>query len=130
MRRQRTIGLCFGPVGVIKAWSARRYAHWHRIEPFILEWGPRDPFDARVRVLAARSRTVFCTPTVGARLKEMKEEVNHLAVHMGFCINAGLALKNPSVDPMRVSPIELSIVGEAKRLSVAARPRRTARPWG
>lgn len=120
VRRQRTIGLCFGPAGVGKTWSARRYAHWQRIEPFILEWGPRDPSDARIHALAARSRTVFYTPSVGGGLAQLKEELNHLAVHMGFCISAGLALKDPSVDPMRVAPMELLIVDEAERLNVTA----------
>jgi DNA transposition AAA+ family ATPase len=120
VRRQRTIGLCYGPAGVGKTWSARRYAHWHRIEPFILEWGPRDPSDARIHALAARSRTVFYTPAVGAGLKQMKDDLNDLAVHMGFCISAGLALKDPSVDPMRITPMELLIVDEAERLNVNA----------
>ena len=120
VRRQRTIGLCFGPAGVGKTWSARRYAHWHRLEPFLLEWGPRDPADARIHALAARSRTVFYTPAVGAPLKQMKEEVNDLAVLMGFCISLGLAQKDPSVDPMGVAPIELLIVDEAERLNVTA----------
>lgn len=120
VRRQRTIGLCFGPAGVGKTWSARRYSHWHRIEPFLLEWGPRDPSDARIYALAARSRTVFYTPAVGGGLKQMKDDLNFLAVRMGFCISAGLALKDPSVDSMCVTPIELLIVDEAERLNVTA----------
>lgn len=120
VRRQRTIGLCYGPAGVGKTWSARRYAHWHRIEPFILEWGPRDPSDARIHALAAQSRTVVYTPMVGAGLKQMQEDVNHLAVRMGFCISAGMALKDPSVDVIRVAPMELLIIDEAERLSVNA----------
>lgn len=120
VRRQRTIGLCFGPAGVGKTWSARRYAHWHHIEPFILAWGPRDPSDARIHALAARSRTVFYTPAVGAGLKQMKDELNLLAVRMGFCISEGLALKSPSTRPIDVAPIELLIVDEAERLNVTA----------
>ena len=120
VRRQRTIGLCFGPAGVGKTWSARRYAHWHRIEPFLLEWGPRDPSDTPIHALAARSRIVFYTPAVGAPLKQMKDDVNYLAVHMGFSISAGRALKDPSVDPMRITSMELLIIDEAERLDVTA----------
>lgn len=120
VRRQRMIGLCFGPAGVGKTWSARRYAHWHRIEPFILEWGPRESSDARIHALAARSRTVFYTPSVGAGLKQMKEELNLLAVRMGFCISEGLARKDPSIHPIRAAPMELLIVDEAERLNVTA----------
>lgn len=120
VRRQRTIGLCFGPAGVGKTWSARRYAQWHRLEPFLLEWGPRAPSDARIHALAARTRTVFCTPAVGAGLKQMKEDLNFLAVRMGFRVSAGLARKDPSVDAMRVTPIDLLIVDEADRLNVTA----------
>lgn len=50
----------------------------------------------------------------------MKEVVNDLAVLMGFCISLGLAQKDPSIDPMGVTPIELLIVDEAERLNVTA----------
>jgi DNA transposition AAA+ family ATPase len=120
VRRQRTIGLCYGPAGVGKTWSARRYSHWQQIEPYILDWGRRDREDTRVPMLAARSRTVFYMPIVGAGLKEMKQDLNDLAVYMGFCISAGMALKDPSVDPMRIAPMELLIIDEAERLNVTA----------
>lgn len=103
-----------------KTWSARRYGSWPRIEPFIFERGPRDPSDNRIYALAARSRTVFHTPAVGAGLKQIKEEMNLLAVRTGFCISAGLAQKDPSVDPMSDTPMELLIVDEVERLSMTA----------
>lgn len=52
VRKQQTIGICFGPAGVGKTLSARRYAHWDLIGPFIKQWGPRA--DSDVKAVRAR----------------------------------------------------------------------------
>ena len=65
VRKDRTIGLCYGPAGVGKTLSARRYAKWDIAEPLLESWGPRDPSDEKVYAALARSRTVFYTNRQG-----------------------------------------------------------------
>ncbi|MFD2393554.1 AAA family ATPase [Dietzia aerolata] len=62
VRRQRTIGICFGQAGTGKTLSARRYANLHKAETLLDEWGPRDDSDSTVYAALARKRTVFYTP--------------------------------------------------------------------
>lgn len=62
VRKEHTIGICHGDAGVGKTLSARRYAHWDTLEPYITEWGPRTEEDATHHATANRTRTVFCTP--------------------------------------------------------------------
>lgn len=59
VRKQQTIGICFGAAGVGKTLSARRYAHWDLIGPFIKQWGPRSESDLKVYAAAHRARTVL-----------------------------------------------------------------------
>lgn len=70
VRKHRYIGLCFGPAGVGKTLSARRYAKWDVAEPLLIEWGPRQPSDAKVYAAIAGTRTVFYTPTVCCPFRE------------------------------------------------------------
>lgn len=66
VRKQNTIGVCFGPAGVGKTLSARRYAHWDSIGPFIARWAARSEDDTKIYAAAHRARTVFYTPEVSA----------------------------------------------------------------
>ena len=64
VRRGHTIGLCFGPAGVGKTLSARRYARWHQTHDLLTDWGPRTEDDANVYAALAKIRTVLYTPSV------------------------------------------------------------------
>lgn len=86
VRKQRTIGICFGPAGVGKTLSARRYAHWDTIEPLVHTWGPRDESDEKAWAAAHQTRTVLYTPPVLARPKQLRDELDLYIDRTGICI--------------------------------------------
>jgi DNA transposition AAA+ family ATPase len=57
-RRERYIGLCYGPPGVGKTLSARQYAHWDTITPAMMD---------RFGSFATRSRTATSPILSGPR---------------------------------------------------------------
>lgn len=120
VRRHRYIGLCYGPAGVGKTLSARRYAHWDLAEPLLLTWGPREPSDADVYAALSQSRTVFYTPTVAAGLREFRDELKRLTHRVNICIDQHL---HPISEPSHGSwldVVELLVIDEAERLSATA----------
>lgn len=82
VRRQRTIGICYGQAGIGKTLSARRYANWHKAERLLEEWGPRDDSDFPIYAALARKRTVFYTPAVLSTPRQVRDDLTGLTVQV------------------------------------------------
>jgi hypothetical protein len=121
VRKHRYIGLCFGPAGVGKTLSARRYANWDMAEPLIEGWGPRTPADAVVNAALARSRAVFHTPTVLGTLRSLRDTLDEHMVRVGLCIeeHSDADGAGPGVHDSR-RLVELLIIDESERLPTTA----------
>lgn len=116
VRREGYIGLCYGPAGVGKTLSARRYAHWDTAEDLLDSWGPRENSDAKVYAALARSRTVFYTPVVKGTHKDFVKELKTLTDRVDICIDQhlqdGLVSRNGPY-----AHVQLIVIDEADRLA-------------
>lgn len=124
VRKERTIGICHGDAGVGKTQSARRYSHWETLEPFITEWGPRsEEEDPKHFAAANRSRTVFYTPDVLPRPKDLVREIDQLRVRLGVCVDEHQRLIGKITGTVVGDTdkwVELLIIDEAERLTPPA----------
>ena len=121
VRQHRYIGLCFGPAGIGKTLSARRYAHWDEAESMIEHGGLREVDEAGVQEMLARSRTVFHTPAVLGTLRDLRDTMANSLVIVSRCIEEQLHREGVEVrrrDKHRL--VEMVIIDEAERLQTAA----------
>ncbi len=121
VRKHRYIGLCFGPAGVGKTLSARRYAHWDEAEPILEGWGLREADDAGVREMLAHSRTVFHTPAVLGTLRDLRDTMANSLVIVSTCIEEQRHREGVKVrrrDQHRL--VEMVIIDEAERMQTSA----------
>jgi DNA transposition AAA+ family ATPase len=121
VRKHRYIGLCFGPAGVGKTLSARRYTNWDVAEPLIEGWGPRTEADAGVYAALARSRTVFHTPTVLGTLRNLRDTLDEHMVRVGICIEEHADADGATARVRdRRKLVEMLIIDESERLPTTA----------
>jgi DNA transposition AAA+ family ATPase len=78
VRRDRYIGLCYGPPGVGKTRSARHYANWAALEHAEIF----EPATVPLPTLVATCRTVVYTAPVSATPSRVEREVQALASHL------------------------------------------------
>jgi len=123
VRRETFIGLCYGPAGVGKTLSARRYARWDKVEDLLLDWGRREHSDAAVYATLARTRTAFYTPTTTCTPKQLERDLNQLLDRINICVAQH---RRAQTDPPIQQPfhhqgtpqvVDLLIVDEAERLT-------------
>ena len=120
IRKDVTIGICHGEAGVGKTQSARRYAHWDTLEPFIQAWGPRSEADLKHYAAAHRSRTVFYTPEVLAKHRDLMRDIEFYRGKVGVLIYEHLCAigKITTTEvPRTIDFTELIIIDEAERLT-------------
>jgi len=119
VRRQHTIGICYGQAGIGKTLSAKRYANWQKAQTLLEEWGPRDDTDFQVYAALARKRTVFFTPGVLTTPKQVQQDLTDLTDRVSICIDQHLETLGKLTGPprMRLKNIDLLIVDESERLS-------------
>lgn len=138
-RRSRSIGLGYGPPGTGKTESARYYAQWDHVEPFLPEplitfagrsavdgLYPYKPFrfsSAPFEAPILECRTVFYTPPVSASPGRIEREVMTLFAAFSYLVEAADQRHQGKEDFLvtrRYTPlIELLIVDEANRLKDA-----------
>ncbi|ROP21226.1 AAA family ATPase [Couchioplanes caeruleus] len=116
VRRERYIGLCYGPPGVGKTLSARRYARWDLVEHavqtfkfFETESIPREILDTRSAVY---------TPKVHNSPSRLEKELAFVQDRVSWMVQT---LEHPEHDPPALSRhqgrfAELLLVDEADRL--------------
>jgi DNA transposition AAA+ family ATPase len=123
IKRNATIGLCYGPAGVGKTLSARRYSHWDGAEEVF-----NDPYqhvfdNADVNAALHRSRSIFYTPAVSETPKNVAADIKQLLNNADMAIDEHARRKEPrpliiaGPHPRRV---KLIVIDEAERLNPIA----------
>ena len=119
-RRDRYIGLCYGPPGVGKTLSARQYAQWDRIEAAHAGW---ESLNRVVPTGVEDWHTVFYTPPVANTPRGIAHAVEARCAMLTDLVSAAhgyLEATGPdAVAWALVEQTELLIVDEADRLKMA-----------
>ncbi|RFA06575.1 ATP-binding protein, partial [Subtercola boreus] len=123
VRKEHTIGICFGDAGVGKTISARRYASWDLFEPHLSAYGPAG-VTAKQAAAANKARTVFYTPEVICRPRALATDIDKLRGNIDTYIRKHADLRPEAREMPRqgetINTIELIIIDESERLTANA----------
>jgi DNA transposition AAA+ family ATPase len=114
-RRDRYIGVCYGPPGVGKTLSARHYARWDDVEADLL--ARRTMLGADIDPDLADCRTLVYTPKVATTPRRVSEDLGTLVLTFNELVRSARRAAELA-PPTRRSVVELLIVDEADRLKM------------
>lgn len=118
-RRDRYIGLCYGPPGVGKTLSARHYARWDLLEETHYRVGRASPPAHEI----GTCRTVFYTPPVANEPRVIHRELQLVRLILNELVGEARIEQQQDPEPppdasLRADWTELIIVDEADRLKL------------
>ena len=114
-RRDRYIGVCYGPPGVGKTLSARHHARWAEVEEGLA--AQATTLGADIPPALAECHTLVYTPAVPTTPRRLSNDLTTLVLTFNELIRAARdAAALPA--PARRSVVELLIVDEADRLKL------------
>jgi DNA transposition AAA+ family ATPase len=120
-RRERYIGICYGPPGVGKTLSARHYAAWDQLEPWLDRCHRTGHEGSAAPDMPSHARTALYTPAVGITPSRIHHEVEQLGRRLDYAIDEHLhPTRELFRDPPERSYAELLIVDEADRVKTTA----------
>lgn len=114
-RRDRYIGVCYGPPGVGKTLSTRHYARWDDVEAGLLE--QRTTLGADISADLAGCHTLVFTPHVATTPRPLSNDLGTLSLTFNELVRAAREAAALSPSPRR-SVVELLIVDEADLLKL------------
>lgn len=120
VRRDRYIGLCYGPPGVGKTMSARRYAHWDLAEKYLAQMYRPLGSDLVALIPSAdliESRTVLWTTPVMSASSRISRNVVDLCRRMDTVIRRLPTSRWRQQIPGGFPQVEMLICDEADRLT-------------
>jgi DNA transposition AAA+ family ATPase len=115
VRRDRYIGLCYGPPGVGKTLSARHYSQWNEVSHRLTRW--------RANVAEGRDRpdwhAILYTPTINATPRTIDKEICEISERLAL-IRAVHPLDVRAAPHASPTSTELLIIDEVDRLRMPA----------